>query len=71
VSDGEAIVTAVLLAKENPEVRPVNAAKIARRSGVLATKIGPVTVPDVEEAVPQKYVAGSEPRNILKFNGYC
>jgi predicted RNA-binding protein len=48
-TDGEAVVAAVRDAKENPVVRPVNAAKLARRPRPLKAAIGPVTVPDSED----------------------
>jgi len=50
-SDGEAVVDALLKAKKNPIVRPVEAAKLARRPRALKAKIGQVTVPDSEEAL--------------------
>jgi predicted RNA-binding protein len=48
-ADGQAVVAAVLDAKENPVARPVDAAKLARRPRALKAAIGPVTVPDREE----------------------
>jgi predicted RNA-binding protein len=49
-SDGEAVVEALLEAKKNPVVRPVDPAKLARRPRALIAKIGPVTVPEGEES---------------------
>jgi hypothetical protein len=49
-ADGEAVVAAVLDAKDNPVSRPVDAAKLARRPRALKAAIGPVTVPDSEGA---------------------
>jgi predicted RNA-binding protein len=48
-ADGEAVVAAVLAAKDNPTTRPVDPAKLARRPRALKTKLGPVTVPDSSE----------------------
>jgi predicted RNA-binding protein len=48
-ADGQAVVAAILDAKENPIGRPVDAAKLARRPRALKAAIGPVTVPDSEE----------------------
>lgn len=47
--DGEAVVSAVLDAKENPVNRPVSPAKLARRPRALRAAGGSVTVPDAEE----------------------
>lgn len=50
-SDGEAIVEALQEASQNPVIRPVDAAKLARRPRVLkATQIGSVTVPENDES---------------------
>jgi hypothetical protein len=49
-TDGEAVVNALIEAKNNPIVRPVDPAKLARRPKSLKAKIGPVTVPDKGEA---------------------
>jgi hypothetical protein len=63
-SDGEAVVTAVLDAKDNPKIRPVDPAKLARRPKAFTAKIGTVTVPEAEpEEPPDKKAAPSkEPR---------
>jgi predicted RNA-binding protein len=49
VADGEAVLAAVRDAADSPVVRPVDAAKLARRPRALKAAIGPVTVPDSEE----------------------
>ena len=46
----QAVVAAILDAKDNPIKRPVDAAKLARRPRALKAAIGPVTVPDSEES---------------------
>jgi predicted RNA-binding protein len=48
-SDGEAVLNALLEAKKNPVVRPVDSAKLARRPKALKAKIGSVTVPEKDE----------------------
>ncbi len=48
-SDGDAVLEALLEAKKNPTVRPVDAAKLARRPKALKAKMGSVTVPESEE----------------------
>jgi predicted RNA-binding protein len=48
-ADGEAVVKAILEAKENPTVRPVDARKLKYRPKALKAKIGSVTVPESEE----------------------
>jgi hypothetical protein len=67
-ADGQAVVAAILEAKDNPIHRPVDAAKLARRPRALKAAIGPVTVPDSEESadeaeLPQEEeaAAGKEP----------
>jgi hypothetical protein len=50
-SDGEAVVQAVLEAKESPVIRPVDKAKLRRRPITFKAKIGSVTVPEAEEEV--------------------
>lgn len=53
--DGEIIVKALLEAKENPKIRPVDMKKLERRPPILKTKIGAVTVPETDDIgiVPQ------------------
>jgi len=49
-ADGEAVVEAVMKAKAEPVIRPVDPAKLAKRPKVIeASKIGPVTVPGDDE----------------------
>lgn len=48
-SDGEAILKALLEAKENPVVRPVDRRKLARRPKALKAAFGRVTVPETED----------------------
>lgn len=56
--DGDAIVQAILQAKKNPVVRPVDPRKLSRRPTPLTSRVGPVTVPETEpserEATPPK-----------------
>jgi predicted RNA-binding protein len=59
-SDGETVVKALLQAKENPVIRPVDKRKLAYRPKAIKAKIGSVTVPEKieeteeQEIVPQK-----------------
>ena len=46
--DGEAVVKALIEAKEHPIERPVDKRKLARRPKSIKAKMGPVTVPDSE-----------------------
>jgi hypothetical protein len=48
VSDGEAVVKAVMQTAESPIVRPIDPAKLKYRPTALKTKIGLVTVPESE-----------------------
>ncbi|NQT73733.1 MAG: EVE domain-containing protein [Chloroflexi bacterium] len=48
-SDGEIVVNALRVAKNNPEVRPVDKKKLAYRPRTLKTKIGSVTVPETAD----------------------
>jgi hypothetical protein len=50
-SDGEVVVKAVQEAQRNPVFRPVERRKLERRPTVLQTKIGPVTLPDIDEPI--------------------
>jgi predicted RNA-binding protein len=68
-ADGEIITKAVLGAKDNPAVRPIDERKLKYRPKALKAKIGPVTVPEKEEETE-----GKKPRehteiqwNLLKF----
>lgn len=49
-ADGEAVVSAMMEAKDNPVVRPVDQRKLERRPRGFKTDLGSVTVPDDEEA---------------------
>lgn len=60
-SDGDAVVEALLETKKNPTIRPVDAAKLARRPKALKAKIGSVTVPESEEASIEKAEVTKEP----------
>lgn len=53
LADGEAVVKAILQAKENPVVRPVDPAKLARRPQALKAKGGPVTVPERDDTTTE------------------
>lgn len=56
-SDGEAVLKALLEAKDHPVLRPTDQRKLSRKPQGLKTKIGIVTVPETEEitlAVPDK-----------------
>ncbi len=48
-ADGEAVVKAILEAKKNPTVRPVDERKLKYKPKALKAKIGCVTVPENEE----------------------
>jgi len=48
-SDGDAVLDAVRDATENPVIRPVDPAKLARRPRAFKTRLGLVTVPEREE----------------------
>ncbi|HEX6368092.1 MAG TPA: hypothetical protein VF006_04105 [Longimicrobium sp.] len=48
--DGEAVVTAIKEAEQNPVERPVDPGKLARKPRGLKTRLGTVTVPATEEA---------------------
>ncbi len=61
VADGEAVVEALVKAKENPVSRPVDPAKLSRRPKPLKTKIGSVTVPEGEEQPPPTPETTKEP----------
>lgn len=51
-SDGEAVVQAILDAKQNPVKRPVDKRKLKYRPAALRAKIGSVTVPESNEEEP-------------------
>jgi len=63
ISDGEAVVAAILEAAKNPVSRPVDPAKLARRPRALkAKKIGSVTVPESDEDSTEGAPPTVEPR---------
>jgi hypothetical protein len=49
VSDGEVVIKAIQEAQRNPISRPVDQRKLERKPTVLHTKLGPVTVPGIDE----------------------
>jgi len=56
-SDGQTVVKALLEAKENPVIRPVDRRKLAYRPKAIKAKIGSVTVPEkIEETEEQEIV---------------
>jgi hypothetical protein len=60
-ADGESAVEALLPAPRNPVVRPVSAAKLARRPRALNARVGSVTVPESEEALDDVLQANELP----------
>jgi hypothetical protein len=66
-SDGEAILSAVRNAQEEPIVRPFDPAKLERRPKAMQTRIGIVTIPESLEDVegPQETTAHTEIEGIL------
>lgn len=60
-SDGNAVMEALLQAKQNPTVRPIDAAKLARRPKALKAKMGSVTVPESEEVSNERTEVSREP----------
>jgi hypothetical protein len=60
-ADGEIVVEALLDAQRNPVVRPVSAAKLARRPRALRTRVGSVTVPESEDAPDDELQASQSP----------
>ncbi|MCX6376105.1 MAG: EVE domain-containing protein [Armatimonadetes bacterium] len=62
ISDGEAVVEAVVKAQRSPVARPVDPAKLGYRPKAIRTrKLGPVTVPDSESGIAKSEEA-KEPR---------
>jgi predicted RNA-binding protein len=59
--DGEIVVEALLNAQRNPVVRPVNAAKLARRPRALNARVGSVTVPEGEDRPDDELQANQAP----------
>lgn len=60
VSDGEAVVKAVQEAQRNPTPRPVDQRKLERQPSVLHTKLGPVTLPGVDEPSAKEEISFEE-----------
>jgi len=60
-SDGEVVVQALIEAKENPVVRPVDKRKLKYRPKSLKAKIGSVTVPETEELTDDQEIMLKEP----------
>jgi predicted RNA-binding protein len=61
-TDGEIVVEALEEATKNPVTRPVDKAKLGRRPKAIQSKIGPVTVPDVEPSESEPQLIGKEVR---------
>lgn len=61
--DGDAVLQALMEAKQNPIIRLVDAARLARRPKALKAKIGSVTVPDSEDPSTDKADLTKEPRD--------
>jgi predicted RNA-binding protein len=62
-TDGQAVLAAIVDAKDHPVTRPVDAAKLARRPRALKAAIGPVTVPDSTEEPELLREQAAEPRD--------
>jgi len=69
-SDGETVVLALLEAKENPVVRPVDKRKLAYRPKAIKTKIGSITIPDKEPDPVTTKADFEQPTDHTEFNGY-
>lgn len=59
-SDGETVVKALLEAKENPVIRPVDKRKLAYRPKAIKAKIGSVTVPEKTEETEEQEVSSKK-----------
>lgn len=60
-SDAEAVLNAMLEAKKNPIVRPVDPAKLARRPKPFKARMGSVTVPESEQVPAESVGVTKEP----------
>ena len=60
-SDGETVVKALLVAKVNPVIRPVDKRKLAYRPKTLKAKIGSVTVPERTEEIEEQAIVSKRP----------
>ena len=70
ISDGEAITEALLEAKENPVIRPVDQRKLKYRPKPIKAKIGSVTIPDTnneEHLTPQSSATTKEPTDHVEI----
>jgi hypothetical protein len=65
--DGMAVVNAVLEAKKNPVVRPVDPKALAYRPKGIKSKIGSVTVPESEQPIIDIKETGEEQTDHLKI----
>ncbi len=65
-ADGEAVLAALIEAEKNPVVRPVDRAKLERRPRALKASIGPVTVPDVDEAAEEPDLGTAEDATLAR-----
>src|SRR4030043_405389 len=61
INDGKEVVNAILEAKANPVIRPVDEKKLKYHPKALKAKIGSVTVPETEENYEQE-ADGKKPR---------
>lgn len=68
-SDGEAVLQALLEAKEKPIDRPVDPGKLARRPKALRARMGSVTVPGAEDTVLEKSESPREPTEHCEIQG--
>jgi len=59
-SDGETLLKALLEAKENPVIRPVDKRKLAYRPKAIKAKIGSVTVPEKTEETEEQEVSSKK-----------
>jgi len=60
-SDGEAVITALLNAKENPINRPVDKRKLQYRPKPIKAKMGPVTIPESDDQPPDEETLTKKP----------
>jgi predicted RNA-binding protein len=60
-SDGETVVKALLEAKKNPVIRPIDKRKLAYRPKAIKAKIGSVTVPDRTEETEEQEIDTKKP----------
>jgi hypothetical protein len=65
--DGDVVLEALMEAKKNPIIRPVDAAKLARRPKALRAKMGSVTVPESEEVSTETQEPTKEPTDHVEI----